>query len=238
MSVCIVIPIYNPQPTADEVLSLKQCLHILGHYPIHFVHPASLDLRAYKAIASQADYEVFDEKYFDGVMGYNELMLTPSFYEHFNQYDFMLIYQLDAWVFSDQLKFWCNAGYDYIGAPDYGHKTTYVSWYNGILGGLLLNGGLSLRKVKKCILLTKLYQRFFKKGYGGFEDSYFSAHYSRFIALRPFIKLPDYNTALKFAFEKAPSEEFKLNGENLPFGCHAYVKFEPEFWKQKGITLA
>ena len=238
MSVSIVIPIYNPQPTADELNSLKQCVRVLGTHPIYFIYPEGLDLSIYKREAPQAQFEVFEQKYFEGIMGYNELMLTPSFYEHFSQYTYMLIYQLDAWVFEDKLLEWCQKGFDYVGAPDFGHKTDHISWYNGMLGGLLLNGGFSLRKVKKCIALTKIYQSFFKKGYGGFEDSFFSAHYSRFMLLRPFIKLPDYSTALQFAFEKSPSEEFKLNNQNLPFGCHAYIKFEPEFWKQKGITLA
>ena len=29
----------------------------------------------------------------------------------------MLIYQLDAFVFQDDLAYWCQQNYDYIGAP-------------------------------------------------------------------------------------------------------------------------
>ena len=38
----------------------------------------------------------------------------------------MLIYQLDAYVFKDELLNWANKGYDYIGAP-------WLPWKNGIL---------------------------------------------------------------------------------------------------------
>jgi hypothetical protein len=39
--------------------------------------------------------------------------------------------------------------------------------------------------------------------------------------------------ALDFAFERFPSEMYKLNDCKLPFGCHAWEKYEYEsFWKQ------
>jgi hypothetical protein len=57
----------------------------------------------------------------------------------------MLIYQLDAWVFKDDLMKWCNKGYDYIGAPwfeDFGsYEKGKKLWRVG-------NGGFSLRKIK------------------------------------------------------------------------------------------
>jgi len=36
--------------------------------------------------------------------------------------------------------------------------------------------------------------------------------------------------ALGFAFENVPEELYKLNNDQLPFGCHAYEKYSPEFW--------
>lgn len=80
-----------------------------------------LDLSEYKScfLDSQVDFCVryFNEQYFDSRKSYNELMLSVDFYRSFREYQYMLIYQLDAFVFEDQLEYWCNKGYDYIGAP-------------------------------------------------------------------------------------------------------------------------
>jgi Protein of unknown function (DUF5672) len=37
--------------------------------------------------------------------------------------------------------------------------------------------------------------------------------------------------ALKFSFEVAPRYCFKLNSGRLPFGCHAWSKYDREFWE-------
>ncbi len=37
--------------------------------------------------------------------------------------------------------------------------------------------------------------------------------------------------ALKFSFECNPRILYKMNGNKLPFGCHAWEKFDPDFWK-------
>jgi len=39
--------------------------------------------------------------------------------------------------------------------------------------------------------------------------------------------------ALPFAFEVAPRWSYERNSENLPFGCHAWTRYDREFWKEK-----
>jgi hypothetical protein len=75
-------------------------------------------------------------------------MCSIGFYEVFRQYEYMLIYQLDCWVFRDELEMWCDKGYDYIGAP------FFVKWFvdRGIYVG---NGGFSLRKISNIIEYLK-----------------------------------------------------------------------------------
>jgi hypothetical protein len=34
-----------------------------------------------------------------------------------------------------------------------------------------------------------------------------------------------------FSFEVAPRYCFKMNRERLPFGCHAWSKYDQEFWE-------
>jgi Protein of unknown function (DUF5672) len=38
--------------------------------------------------------------------------------------------------------------------------------------------------------------------------------------------------ALPFAFEVAPRWSFERNGGKLPFGCHAWAKYDRQFWKE------
>jgi hypothetical protein len=44
-------------------------------------------------------------------------------------------------------------------------------------------------------------------------------------------RIADVDTALRFAFECLPRYCFKKNGYNLPFGCHAWHKYDKEFWE-------
>ena len=72
--------------------------------------------------------------------------MNYDFYNGFRKYKFMLVHQLDAYVFKDDLLYWTKQGYDYIGAP----------WFEGMdnagTNASLLpeigNGGFSLRKIK------------------------------------------------------------------------------------------
>jgi hypothetical protein len=43
-------------------------------------------------------------------------------------------------------------------------------------------------------------------------------------------KVPTPKEALSFAFEVAPRWCFEKNGRRLPFGCHAWAKYDREFW--------
>ena len=44
---------------------------------------------------------------------------------------------------------------------------------------------------------------------------------------------PNPSEALRFSFERFPKELFALNGDSLPFGCHAWKKYQyEEFWKE------
>lgn len=44
--------------------------------------------------------------------------------------------------------------------------------------------------------------------------------------------LPDVRTAIRFSFEVAPRQLYEMNDQKLPFGCHAWFKHDPEFWKK------
>ncbi|AMS26257.1 hypothetical protein AEM51_03710 [Bacteroidetes bacterium UKL13-3] len=202
----------------------------------------------------------FKKTYFENIKGYNKLMIAPSFYKAFKMYTFILIYQLDAFVFRDELKDWCNKGYSYIGAP-------WIVKKNGLLEfDDTGNGGLSLRKVRDHIKALhsfsyivspkKLVKEYFqpKRSFKAYlqlsfklvkqlisiNNTYYLLNDYKFhedyfwckVVAKNFnwFKVPKAEEALKFSFELEPSYLFHLNNDQLPFGCHAWEKYEPDFW--------
>ena len=149
LKVAIVIPVYRKQPNAYEVLSLNQCCKILGLHPILLICPDIMDLSPYLDICRQHGIEPlverFDAHHFSSIGSYNKLLFDSRFYERFSRFTFILIHQLDAFVFKDTLLYWCDQGFDYIGAPwfsEYKGSTSASSMLP--CGG---NGGLSLRRI-------------------------------------------------------------------------------------------
>jgi hypothetical protein len=48
----------------------------------------------------------------------------------------------------------------------------------------------------------------------------------------PSFQIADWKTGLQFAFETAPRQCFELNQHKLPFGCHAWAKYDRDFWAE------
>lgn len=252
----ILIPVYKLNPSTDEVASLHQLEIILGKWEIRFVCPKTLDMSTYDTITNTCyRKERFEDHYFEGISGYNTLMRENAFYRRFCAYEYMLIYQLDAWVFRDELEYWCSQGYDYIGAPWFKHFGTHEKgnklWRCG-------NGGFSLRKVEKFIQCTSpnvptytlwgiishanrhvfrniiRYIRY-PNNMGWFinhlaniwEDVFFCTDLSE---THHALYCPKPEMAASFSFECSPSYLFSLTGNKLPFGCHAWKRYQYEFF--------
>jgi hypothetical protein len=47
----------------------------------------------------------------------------------------------------------------------------------------------------------------------------------------PEFRIASVEASLRFAFEVAPRLCFELNNHTLPFGCHAWHKYDREFWE-------
>ena len=227
--VVVIIPVYQQSLNKNEQKSLAQCQKILGNYPIIFVAPEGLNTEYFQQI-SHHQVRYFDPSYFQNTSTYNQLLVSTKFYKCFTAFEFMLIYQLDAFVFTDQLKEWCEKGYDYVGSPQltakhFGNK----NFKNSITQPLVLNGGLSLRRINSFIKLLSVYHLFYTK-WPSNEDTLFSFYHKRAWPLRFLFKLPTWQTALQFGFENDPEKCYELNHQQLPFGCHAWEKYNPAFW--------
>jgi hypothetical protein len=152
MLTCVVIiPIYRPLNVYEKA-SLLSCCNLLKNYDICFVTNKNVDISIHLNIAKEVGVknifvEFFNKSYFKNIHGYNRLMLSKEFYTRFCKYDYMLISQLDAYIFKDNLEYWCNLGFDYIGAPLFPPSNGEIKIDKCFVG----NGGLSLRKINKFI---------------------------------------------------------------------------------------
>ncbi|WP_404789162.1 DUF5672 family protein [Altericista sp. CCNU0014] len=246
--VAVVIPTHKLEMNHDEEISFLQCLKVLHKYPIFMVKPSRIDVSSLEAKYSGLQFESFEDEYFETVTAYNLLMLSQEFYQRFSKYKYILIYELDAFVFEDNLEYWCNLNYDYIGAPwpcDYPIQMPNISRIidlarriNSFFGKEKLsvgNSGFCLRKTKSHLLALKIFSKQARSwNRWNINNDLFWASMRYFY---PFFKVPDSRVAMQFSFEMEPEKFFELNGDRLPFGCHAWAKFSPSFWKTKFSNL-
>lgn len=235
--VAVVIPFHKPGLSTFEKASLAQAARVLQRYPRIMVVPESLPTDEITAIDSGIRFEQFPARHFASYSAHQQLCRDPQFYFRFLAYEYILFYHLDAYVFRDDLEYWCNQGWDYIGAafPRYTHITSSKKWYRHALPVFKLlmrqqgQGGFSLRRVR-VFYRASMYQRYLIKILSSMnEDLYWACIGSRIHF--PF-KVADFASSLAFSFEENPEYCYQLNDRRLPFGCHAWDRVGTDFWKQ------
>jgi hypothetical protein len=172
----------------------------------------------------------FDPGFFSNTSTYSRLLLWAGFYQAFASYEFVLIHQLDAFVFRDELAGWCARGYDYIGAPWIDCSwlaEARLGWPRETRDNVVGNGGFSLRRIAPALkLLTRMPE--VAEQWGANEDQFWAF---RAPVCTPF-KIPELEEAVAFSFEARPERAFARNGSKLPFGCHAWSRdSQIEFWR-------
>ena len=232
----ILVPIYRPTLLPLEHYSLTQSLVALAKREVRFIGPEQLDLSYYHEHFPGIPFTGFAAASFDSVQGYSRLLLSQSFYQLFADYEFLLILQTDAIVLRDELDHWCAQVFDYVGAPWPNGYELFVNM--GKFGGAngkqvkvpVGNGGLSLRRIHKCIALLAEFDGIVSTfdRTGSSEDLFFSV----MGALSENFVMPNEITASLFSVELKPSYYFAVNGGRLPMGTHAWWTYEPEFWLQ------
>jgi hypothetical protein len=262
--VAVLIFVYQKEISELERISLKQCLQLLEAYPIKIVKPSTLELPEIEKEFPAVNFESFPDRSFSDIGAYSRLLISKSFYKRFLEYEYVLIYQLDAFVFKNDLSYWCKSGYSYIGAPwfsGFSHEDQSATWEG------VGNGGFSLRNVKAHLRALNSFSYLSKpaenwrnrmmskpaglnlihevagfvldqtvrnntywllNSFRGFEDQFWS-----FVVPKNFswFTVPPPEEAMKFSMEMQPRRVFELNERELPFGCHAWWKYDLEFWK-------
>lgn len=242
--------------TSDEAVSLRHLEKFLGKYDRYMIVPKE----GGPSLPGFREME-FDRKYFGSVQAHSWLLMSPAFYDAFLDYEYILVYHLDALVFSDELIEWCDRGFDFVGAP--------LLFDNDPAKGFEMvgNGGFSLRKVRSFARATRserasvdaedhwrrhyadlplrerlagLPVRYLKKLRTFNSYRWETAHYADcedcFWARRGTHYDPDLNiapvpVALRFAFDREPRYCFEQAGRRLPFGCHGWAQFDRQFWQ-------
>lgn len=217
--VVIVVPVYKEWRDSTEKLSLEQLYRVLGTYNIYFVAPKKMHSFLE---GKNLNNICFDDNFFMNTRTYSELLLSDLFYKNFSNYEYMLIYQLDAFVFKDDLLGFCEMGYDYIGAPL--PKIRCAEWRT--INARVGNGGFSLRRissVRRVIadLSTICSDSYIKESCYKYEDLFFG-----YCGARNDVdfSVPDVKTALKFAVDDNVSHIYQHLDTQLPFGCHRWSK--------------
>jgi len=235
--VVVVIPIYSGRPGRRDEVALRACHRVLGSHAIQFMCPESLDTSAYETLIPTATFRKFEDQHFASLTAYSEFLKTERFYSCFEDFDYMLIYQTDCYVFRDELAHWCGEGYSYIGPPWAdcnfigGHKRAFFRLlpFKKNLFPEVGNGGFSLRKVDQHVRLAKKYRWLRPFFFWLHEDLFWCGVIG---GLEPGYRLPAAKIALSFAVEYQPRESVEQLGGKLPFGCHAWDKNAPDFWAQ------
>jgi hypothetical protein len=263
--ICVVIPVHSAYPSAAELISFRQCFKVLGSYPIKVLAPAGLPMRAYQQEVEKFNVVSVAPAWLSSKKQYNQLKKNRFFYKLFEGYDFLLTYELDAYVFKDELLSWGTKNYDYIGAPWFAGWTEPERKIKIIGVG---NGGFSLRKtstslsiLKRVVQIKLIYNlclcnnkkdnslfRFVMKGLKGYfnisnthllpgivdsnvdnEDGFWCMLVGK--TFKDY-QIAPVEEAMKFSFEANPGFLFEQNNCQLPFGCHAWQRFDPLFWEK------
>jgi len=242
--VAVVIPTQKDVFDERDEISIEQCVRVLGSHTNILAHPGEIDGAGLANRYGLDGNEPFPNAYFSTYTNYNGAVLREDFYERFLRFDYILLYQLDCFVFSDQLLEWCDCGYDYIGAPlgpvsaaaEAYVNDGYLPWWrrhqrsrmSGDIGGRqLLNGGFSLRRTRTFYWISRLWRKKVAL-WGKNEDLFWSLAASGYW---PRFRLPTATMAARFALMVNVRNWLdKADGE-LPFGCHGWPRYETDVWR-------
>jgi Protein of unknown function (DUF5672) len=113
----ILLPVHKQLPSDLEVVSLRQSGRCLARKAVALLAPTGLDLSSYQEFFPSARVIRVEAEWMNSVRSYNRMMINPMIYRSFSHHSHILVHEPDAMVLRDELDFWCEQPYDYIGAP-------------------------------------------------------------------------------------------------------------------------
>ncbi|WP_026899009.1 DUF5672 family protein [Daejeonella oryzae] len=263
-NLCVIIPVHKSNLTQNERLSLIQCRNILISFDVFLIYPETVNISEYVVAFPELKLQKVTPLWLDSIASYNRMKCSVKFYKKFQQYNYMLTYELDSYIFSSEFEKANAFNHDYIGAPWFKDHANATQKSNIIPGG---NSGFSIRNIHKCLyvlhclasvsgywkafrklglhriirftLILRLFNSSWRiKGKNVYffglisnnqinEDTFWSVAVPQVLKFN----IAPLEHAIKFSFEVNPSILFNKNNKELPLGCHAWEKYEKDFWK-------
>jgi len=271
--VAIMVPLPSPDLSEDDEISLRHLRKHLGGYEKHLLVPKGMEVNMEGFSLLE-----LDRRHFGSAANHNRMLYRTDFWENFADFEYVLMYHLDALVFSDQLQEWCERGLDYIGSPFL--QCADAPWVRVERVG---NGGFALYRVSSVLKVlwsryaddpSRWYQDHFwrqiefqrkvlkpvrdavpgwLKGRATAQlrgklqkldhtevnergnDLFWSDQAKRYF---PEFKVASLEDGLAFSFEMEPRRCFERTGGRMPFGCHAFGRYDRAFWEEHFISEA
>lgn len=235
--ICVIVPIYKEKLSFSEEFSVDRTRLVLKTRDIFFMAPADMDCSYYQLRYPDIRIIFFKKKYFRSVHTYSELLLSRQFYKRFLKYKFMLIAQSDAVILSsrDELDFYMEMDYDYIGAPWESENKLYPMIFKGmdrigfVFGTYMKpfmarigNGGFSLRKISAMLSIIEnhpLAVGLSKKFKRANEDTLLCYY----LNAEKKYTVPPVSVAEKFVAEQTAKK--CLENGSIPYAIHAYETY-------------
>lgn len=258
--VAIVVPLSNRKElTPEEKISLKHLIHYLGKYDKYVIIPKSLEvdypgfgikrfggkyfgsLEAHKKLLlSPSFYKAFKEYKFIFTYHLDALVFSDQL-----QYWCKMDYD---YIGAPFLKSISSPEQGFSGVGNSGFCLRKTGAFFRIIGSPKYKlSYLTAECWRKYLKINPLHEKIWKfpkkhlqrsKIYGAAKHnaSSFARNDDRFLFNNAKRYYPEYNvapieTALRFAFECSPRYCFKENNHTLPFGCHAWYKYDKDFWE-------
>lgn len=145
---CIIMPVHKASPSADEMISLNAAKAKLSGYNCYLVYPEGMETGAYTNVYPDLILHAVSANWLSSVEQYNKLKLNLKFYQAFSGYQYMLTYELDAYIFNADFESIGAFNFDFIGAP------FFAGYWEAKTGAKLIpgcNSGFSIRNIGSCI---------------------------------------------------------------------------------------
>lgn len=256
--VAVVVPLHNKEGlTAEEEISKNHLVHYLGKYDKYMIAPKNLnvshqgfeivkmDEKFFGSISanrrmmfSRAFYEVFQDYKYILIYHLDALVLSD---------------QLEEWCGTDVDYIgapWFNSEYsphikDRI-LRNGGFSLRKVSSFMKIIDSkryalppneyweryfadkpkFIRFVNLPRKYIKHLMRFNNVQREMHK--FRRNEDRFWSGEAVKYY---PEFSVAPFELALKFAFEVAPRKSFQMNNNTLPFGCHAWARYDKDFWE-------
>jgi hypothetical protein len=212
---CVALITHKESYTKEEEISFLRCLNVFKNRDIYIVIPNNINSSYFNEYTQKYDnFKIItmDPEWFRSYKTYQKLCCSTDFYKNFTEYDYMLVYQTDCWVYEDRLDEFIELGYDWYGAP----------WPH--LGNNVGNGGFCLRKISKMIEITSKESN--EKAEP--EDTWFCLKHKNEM------NVCDLKTACNFSVELITNDFLKMI-KNLPMGFHDRLNMQ--FWDEDGTKF-